>query len=655
MAYIALYRKWRPKSFSDVVGQKQVTEILQKAICLDKIAHAYLFSGPRGTGKTSMAKIFARAINCEHEQNGNPCNTCSICTQIIEGDSLDVVEIDAASNRSIEDIRTLRETIKFLPAEGRKKIYIIDEVHMLTIEAFNALLKTLEEPPSHVIFILATTEPERIPITILSRCQRYEFHRISSDDIMSRLLYIAKEENISLTVEAARLLAVQAEGGMRDALSMLDQCVGNGTQYIDDNMVRQVLGLLGKEWIFSLSTAIFHNQGKEIIKQIDNIIHLGKEPYIILSSFIEHIRALMFMQVHATSDVMADYAEQMQELEKQAQSITSERLFYILKVLQETLLQVKTSPMPRVIVEMGLLMAAQGENKNTNISDSALALQVNQLENMVLQLQTKVDTLIKNKPIITSVTSNIPEDKDEIDDYEEDYTVVSEIDVPCSQDNIKEAHTKEAKEAVVLSEKVVSTGNITNKTTSEKKEKLYSSIEYEEIFQQVLRYLNDKKKKRIAYAFGQGKIVCIEKNTIVISLNDKFSFGFNLLKEENARKMLEEAFGSILQVTCYVQVYLDSDSQIKVWEKKSTALLKKNNDNVQKKEVFHQKKETLAAVVSATHVHMDNTETNTVLDAQVNDVKKMNLKEKSVVEPLLKRLGECNIYIEEDPYKGEHE
>lgn len=658
MAYIALYRKWRPKSFSDVVGQKQVTEILQKAICLDKIAHAYLFSGPRGTGKTSMAKIFARAINCEHEQNGNPCNTCSICTQIIEGDSLDVVEIDAASNRSIEDIRTLRETIKFLPAEGRKKIYIIDEVHMLTIEAFNALLKTLEEPPSHVIFILATTEPERIPITILSRCQRYEFHRISSDDIMSRLLYIAKEENISLTVEAARLLAVQAEGGMRDALSMLDQCVGNGTQYIDDNMVRQVLGLLGKEWIFSLSTAIFHNQGKEIIKQIDHIIHLGKEPYIILSSFIEHIRALMFMQVHATSDVMADYAEQMQELEKQAQSITSERLFSILKVLQETLLQVKTSPMPRVIVEMGLLMAAQGENKNTNISDSALALQVNQLENMVLQLQTKVDTLIKNKPIITSVTSNIPEDKDEIDDYEEDYTVVSEIDVPCSQDNIKEARTKEAKEAkeaVVLSEKVVSTGNITNKTIPEKKEKLYSSIEYEEIFQQVLRYLNDKKKKRIAYAFGQGKIVCIEKNTIVISLNDKFSFGFNLLKEENARKMLEEAFGSILQVTCYVQVYLDSDSQIKVWEKKSTALLKKNNDNVQKKEVLYQKKETLAAVVSATHVHMDNAETNTVLDAQVNDVKKMNLKEKSVVEPLLKRLGECNIYIEEDPYKGEHE
>lgn len=655
MAYIALYRKWRPKSFSDVVGQKQVTEILQKAICLDKIAHAYLFSGPRGTGKTSMAKIFARAINCEHEQNGNPCNTCSICTQIIEGDSLDVVEIDAASNRSIEDIRTLRETIKFLPAEGRKKIYIIDEVHMLTIEAFNALLKTLEEPPSHVIFILATTEPERIPITILSRCQRYEFHRISSDDIMSRLLYIAKEENISLTVEAARLLAVQAEGGMRDALSMLDQCVGNGTQYIDDNMVRQVLGLLGKEWIFSLSTAIFHNQGKEIIKQIDHIIHLGKEPYIILSSFIEHIRALMFMQVHATSDVMADYAEQMQELEKQAQSITSERLFSILKVLQETLLQVKTSPMPRVIVEMGLLMAAQGENKSTNISDNALALQVNQLEKMVLQLQTKVDTLIKNKPIITSVTSNILEDKDEIDDYEEDYTISPEIDVPCSQDNIKEARTKEAKEAVVLSEKVVSTGNITNKTIPEKKEKLYSSIEYEEIFQQVLRYLNDKKKKRIAYAFGQGKIVCIEKNTIVISLNDKFSFGFNLLKEENARKMLEEAFGSILQGTCYVQVYLDSDSQIKTWEKKSTALLKKNNDNVQKKEVFHQKKETLAAVVSATHVHMDNTETNTVLDAQVNDVKKMNLKEKSVVEPLLKRLGECNIYIEEDPYKGEHE
>lgn len=261
MAYVALYRKWRPKTFEDVVGQRQITETLQKAIIMDKVAHAYLFSGPRGTGKTSTAKIFARAVNCEQGTKGHPCNTCEICRHIMRGESLDVVEIDAASNRSIEDIRTLRETVKFMPAEGKKKIYIIDEVHMLTIEAFNALLKTLEEPPAHVIFILATTEPERIPITILSRCQRYEFRRLTSDDIAARLLYVAAQEHLSLAADAARVLAVKAEGGMRDALSMLDQCVGTGATVLDADTVRNILGLIGMEWVFSFCRVLMDNDG----------------------------------------------------------------------------------------------------------------------------------------------------------------------------------------------------------------------------------------------------------------------------------------------------------------------------------------------------------------------------------------------------------
>ncbi len=265
MAYIALYRKWRPKDFEDVVGQSHITETLQKAIDTDKVAHAYLFSGPRGTGKTSTAKIFARAMNCVHGPTSHPCNECEVCRHIMSGESLDVVEIDAASNRSIEDIRTLRETIKFMPAEGHKKIYIIDEVHMLTTEAFNALLKTLEEPPAHVIFILATTEPERIPMTILSRCQRYEFRRITSEDIAKRLLYVAGQEQIDLTKGAAHILAVQADGGMRDALSMLDQCISNTSGTIDEGVVRDLLGLIGKDWLFSLAQAIFDGQGVVII------------------------------------------------------------------------------------------------------------------------------------------------------------------------------------------------------------------------------------------------------------------------------------------------------------------------------------------------------------------------------------------------------
>ena len=276
MAYIALYRKWRPRNFEDVVGQSHITETLQKAIDTDKVAHAYLFSGPRGTGKTSTAKIFARAMNCVHGPTSHPCNECEVCRHIMSGESLDVVEIDAASNRSIEDIRTLRETIKFMPAEGHKKIYIIDEVHMLTTEAFNALLKTLEEPPAHVIFILATTEPERIPMTILSRCQRYEFRRITSDDIAKRLLYVAGQEQIDLTKGAAHILAVQADGGMRDALSMLDQCVSNTSGTIDEGVVRDLLGLIGKDWLFSLAQAIFDGKGDVIIKAVDDVIHMAR-------------------------------------------------------------------------------------------------------------------------------------------------------------------------------------------------------------------------------------------------------------------------------------------------------------------------------------------------------------------------------------------
>lgn len=359
MAYIALYRKWRPKSFEDVVGQSHITETLQKAIDTDKVAHAYLFSGPRGTGKTSTAKIFARAMNCVHGPTSHPCNECEICRHILSGESMDVVEIDAASNRSIEDIRTLRETIKFMPAEGHKKIYIIDEVHMLTTEAFNALLKTLEEPPSHVIFILATTEPERIPMTILSRCQRYEFRRITSADIAARLLYVAEQEHIGLTKGAAHILAVQADGGMRDALSMLDQCVGNADGQIDESLVRDLLGLIGRDWLFSLSDAVFQGRGSVVIKAVDDVIRMGKEPQIILTELVEHLRAIMLYQADPHTDTLAAYADSLPQLATQAESVAAEQVFAVLNVLQQAMLTAKNSPVPRVAVEMGLLMASR--------------------------------------------------------------------------------------------------------------------------------------------------------------------------------------------------------------------------------------------------------------------------------------------------------
>ena len=399
MAYIALYRKWRPKTFEDVVGQSHITDTLKKAIDTDKVGHAYLFSGPRGTGKTSTAKIFARAMNCIHGPTSHPCNECEVCRHIMDGESMDVVEIDAASNRSIEDIRTLRETVKFMPAEGHKKIYIIDEVHMLTTEAFNALLKTLEEPPGHVIFILATTEPERIPMTILSRCQRYEFRRITSDDITQRILYIAEQEHIDITKGAAHILAVQADGGMRDALSMLDQCVSNAEGTIDEALVRNLLGLIGKDWLFSLSNAVVSGDGETIVKDVDEIVRMGKEPQVILTELLAHLRALMIFQAAPQSDTLAGYDDCRDELAKQAETIPAARVFQILQVLQEALLSAKTSPEPRIAVEMGLLRASRPVVTGGG-SDEVNAL----IQGLVDRIE-KLERLFRENPQSASLTA----------------------------------------------------------------------------------------------------------------------------------------------------------------------------------------------------------------------------------------------------------
>ncbi|MEM5794931.1 MAG: DNA polymerase III subunit gamma/tau, partial [Bacillota bacterium] len=249
MAYIALYRQWRPQDFEQLVGQEHISTTLKNAITSNRIAHAYLFSGPRGTGKTSTAKIMAKALNCLQGPTIHPCNACDRCKRIIDGSSMDVLEIDAASNRGIDEIRELREKVKFTPVDGRYKVYIIDEVHMLTTEAFNALLKTLEEPPAHAIFILATTEPHKIPATILSRCQRYDFRRIDSEAISGRLLKVLQEMSIEAEPEALGVIARFAEGGLRDALSILDQCIAFSGDRITVEDVRSMLGLAGDEWL----------------------------------------------------------------------------------------------------------------------------------------------------------------------------------------------------------------------------------------------------------------------------------------------------------------------------------------------------------------------------------------------------------------------
>ena len=366
MAYIALYRRWRPQDFDSLVGQEHIRVTLENAIRSDKIAHAYLFAGPRGTGKTSTAKIFAKALNCVQGPTLHPCNTCSSCVGITDGSSMDVVEVDAASNRGIDEIRDLRETVKFAPVEGKYKVYIIDEVHMLTTEAFNALLKTLEEPPSHVVFILATTEPHKIPATIHSRCQRYDFRRITQGDLLVRLQEVAAAGGMNVEEDALRLIAAQADGGMRDALSLLDQCASMAADgHVSEALVRNLLGLVGHEWVWSMTERLGKKDAAALLEGLEEMLSMGREAKQMAVEWAGYLRDVMLYQAAPGMEKWQDCSGSMREkLAEHAKQLSQSAIMQAVRRLGEAIQEARWAVDARIPLEMALLALCRGEAEN---------------------------------------------------------------------------------------------------------------------------------------------------------------------------------------------------------------------------------------------------------------------------------------------------
>lgn len=375
--YQVLYRKWRPQRFADVAGQPHVTKTLLNELRGGHIAHAYLFTGSRGTGKTTCAKILSKAVNCLSPVDGDPCGECENCCGIDSGSILDVIEIDAASNNGVDNIRDLREEANYTPAKAKYRVYIIDEVHMLSTGAFNALLKTLEEPPEHVIFILATTEVHKLPATILSRCQRFDFHRIPPEEIAGRLQYVAGQEHIALTGGAALMLARLADGAMRDALSLLDRCAGRGEE-ITEQLVSETTGMAGRDYLYTLSDAAAKGDSGAAVAALDDLHNGSCDMSTLATELLGHFRNMMIVKTAREPEkLIICTAEELQSLRQGAERFTLEQVLYCLDLLQRTLENIRRGADRRTELEMALIRMC---TPSLNTGLSALEVRISELE-----------------------------------------------------------------------------------------------------------------------------------------------------------------------------------------------------------------------------------------------------------------------------------
>lgn len=391
MAYTALYRTFRPTKFSDMVGQDHITRTLKNQIMADRVGHAYLFCGSRGTGKTTSAKILARAVNCLNVQDGEPCNECEICKEILSGSLTDVIEMDAASNNGVDDIRDIRDAVNFLPTKAKYRVYIIDEVHMLSTGAFNALLKTLEEPPKHVKFILATTEPQKLPATILSRCQRFDYKKISEEDVIKRLKIICNESNIKISDEALKIIAILSEGAMRDAISILERCSQETDEEISSDLVKELVGIPTVKYISSIVRAIFERDEISALKSIDDVINDGKDLYNFLWEIIKYLKDILVYKATTNLDIYSK--EEIEEIKELSELVEKDRILKIIYDLSELENSIKWSSQRTIMFQAGIIKICSdytsSNSSNNTYSDSL----IKDILNRIKKLEEKIDNL----------------------------------------------------------------------------------------------------------------------------------------------------------------------------------------------------------------------------------------------------------------------
>ena len=489
MAYMALYRAYRPQAFKEVSGQEHIVRTILNAIINNKVAHAYLFSGPRGTGKTTIAKIMAKAINCPNCKDGEPCNECEICKGITKGMISDVVEIDAASNNGVDEIRDIRDKVKYLPSEGKYKVYIIDEVHMLSTGAFNALLKTLEEPPVHAIFILATTEPHKIPATILSRCQRFDFRGVGNKEIISRINFIAKEENIKIADEAIELIAECAEGGMRDALSLLDEAISFAGDMVKVEDVYQVSGAVNLDNMLDVAECVLDKDSGKVLTALEKIIDLGKEIPKICNDLISFYRDMLIYKNNPKGE-KALYNNK--DFIKLAKKTSNQKIYFYLNVLNEAQNNMKFTNQKRTYLELALVKMSD-YLEQISVDNSSM---ISELEAKIAELEARINNL--GRAPIKEITPT--------------------IDTPVVQKRNTDFNYIE----IGMIENVLNNGNVSKKKI---------------LINKLAQIKSNKKDRLVSANLEEASVVACSEDECIITFNQIFLCDF-MMQKENRNKVL---------------------------------------------------------------------------------------------------------------------